>query len=157
GYGTLVVLDELHVGADIIGFLHQRAQVGHGRLGEFADRGAEHSDDLTQVLERLVGAFSDHLRRPTYLVLRGVRAKLQSPRVHAQHRQSVPEYIVDLPGDGLTDLVLSLLGAQACLTLGVHRPVTQRRQQLATVMDGDPPTGECRLYRDAQKEHHKER
>jgi len=130
----------------------QQLHVGHGGLGQLADRGAQHADDLAQVLQRLVGALPDHPGGAGDLLGGGVRVVLQRAGVHAQQRQPVAEHVVHLPGDLPAGAVLGLLGTKPRPGLRRRRTLPQRQRELAPVADEQAPADRGALHGDAQQE-----
>jgi hypothetical protein len=100
----------------------------------------------------LVGVLADHLGRPGDLLGRGVGPELERPGVHAQQRQPVAEDVVHLPGDLLAGPLLGLLGPELGLGLGPDRPVPQRQDELAPVVDEQAPADGRTLDRDPERE-----
>jgi hypothetical protein len=139
GHGAADLVAQGHPNPGPARLGRQLLDIGQGRLGQLADGGAQDPDDLTQVLEGLVGVLADHLGGPGDLPGGGVGAELERARVDAQQRQPVAEDIVHLPGDLVAGALLGLLGPQLGLGLGPLGPVPQRQHQLAPVVDEQAP------------------
>ena len=79
--------------------------------------GAQHVDDLAQVLERLVGARAHDAGGARDLLRRRVGVDLQRARVQAQQREAVGQHVVHLAGDAG-----ALLRARLAARAGRARP-----------------------------------
>ena len=112
--------------------------------------GAQHPDDLAQVLERLVGARPDDARGARDLRGRRVGADLERPGVQAEQRDAVREHVVHLARDPRALLRARLRDAQVALGLGLARALAQGEHELALGADEHPPADDRRL--DARRE-----
>ena len=123
--------------------------VGERRLRALAlaggGLGAQHVDDLAQVLERLVGARPHDRRRGRDLLRRPAGVDLERAGVQAQQRQAVGEHVVHLARDPRALARAGLAHAQVALGLGLARALAQREHELALGADEHPPADDRRL------------
>ncbi|MCX5192339.1 hypothetical protein OOK31_00280 [Streptomyces sp. NBC_00249] len=102
---------------------------GSGRARSAWERGAQHAEDLLEVLHGLVGAGADDADGLGHLLGRGAGIHLQGPGVHAQQGQPVGEHVVHLAGQRFALALSDLIRAQKGLRPGLLAAVVQAAQE----------------------------